>query len=240
MRVFRTVIFFTLLFALILLARCAVDVPPTGGPEDKTPPRVVAVFPDSGALRVQTNKLRVRFDKYIVTQSLRNALFFSPRIDDYEVESDGKEAEIILYEPLKPNRTYACTITKALTDTRGNSLAQSFTFAFSTGSTIDSGIISGVVYSAENRFIKGATVLAYFIPEAIRFLPIRSTPRTHRPTTSLKPTKKDDSNFHFSKTALIDFSPSWIKIKTCFLIQVSLSPFRLIRFIQAERMFACD
>lgn len=165
MRVFRTVIFFTLLFALILLARCAVDVPPTGGPEDKTPPRVVAVFPDSGALRVQTNKLRVRFDKYIVTQSLRNALFFSPRIDDYEVESDGKEAEIILYEPLKPNRTYACTITKALTDTRGNSLAQSFTFAFSTGSTIDSGIISGVVYSAENRFIKGATVLAYFIPE---------------------------------------------------------------------------
>lgn len=165
MRVFRTVIFFTLLFALILLARCAVDVPPTGGPEDKTPPRVVAVFPDSGALRVQTNKLRVRFDKYIVTQSLRNALFFSPRIDDYEVESDGKEAEIILYEPLKPNRTYACTITKALTDTRGNSLAQSFTFAFSTGSTIDSGIISGVVYSAENRFIKGATVFAYFIPE---------------------------------------------------------------------------
>ncbi len=164
MHAFR-ILFFALFSMLLLLSRCAIDIPPTGGPEDKTPPRVVAVFPDSGALRVQTNKLRVRFDKYIVTQSLRNALFFSPRIDDYEVESDGKEAEIILYEPLKPNRTYACTITKALTDTRGNSLAQSFTFAFSTGSTIDSGMISGVVYSAENRFIKGATVFAYFIPE---------------------------------------------------------------------------
>ncbi|MFN3345163.1 MAG: Ig-like domain-containing protein [Chloroherpetonaceae bacterium] len=164
MHAFR-ILFFALFFMLLLLSRCAIDIPPTGGPEDKTPPRVIAVFPDSGALRVQTNKLQVRFDKYIVTQSLRNALFFSPRIDDYEVESDGKEAEIILYEPLKPNRTYACTITKALTDIRGNSLAQSFTFAFSTGSTIDSGMISGTVYSAENRFIKGATVFAYFIPE---------------------------------------------------------------------------
>jgi hypothetical protein len=164
MHAFR-ILFFALFFMLLLLSRCAIDIPPTGGPEDKTPPRIVAIFPDSGALRVQTNKLRVRFDKYIVTQSLRNALFFSPRIEDYEVESDGKEAEIILYEPLKPNRTYACTITKALTDTRGNSLAQSFTFAFSTGSTIDSGMISGTIYSAENRFIKGATVFAYFIPE---------------------------------------------------------------------------
>ncbi len=155
--------FFALL-SLLFLQRCAVDVPPTGGPEDKTPPRVIAVFPDSNATHVRTDKIRVRFDKYIVTQSLRNALFFSPRIDDYDVESDGKEAEIILYEPLKPNRTYACTITKALTDTRGNSLAQSYTFAFSTGATIDSGTISGIVYSPDNRPIKGATVFAYFIP----------------------------------------------------------------------------
>lgn len=165
MHTFRTAHGLFLILTLCLLGRCAVDIPPTGGPEDKTPPRVVAVFPDSGALRVQTNKVRVRFDKYIVTQSLRNALFFSPRIEDYEVESDGKEAEIILYEPLKPNRTYACTITKALTDTRGNTLAQSFTFAFSTGTTIDSGIISGVVYSADNRYVKGATLFAYFIPD---------------------------------------------------------------------------
>ncbi|MFQ3608339.1 MAG: Ig-like domain-containing protein [Chloroherpetonaceae bacterium] len=165
MHTFRTAHRLLLILTLCLLGRCAVDIPPTGGPEDKTPPRIIAVFPDSGALRVQTNKLRVRFDKYVVTQTLRNALFFSPRIEDYEVESDGKEAEIILYEPLKANRTYACTITKALTDTRGNSLAQSYTFAFSTGTTIDSGIISGVVYSADNRFIKGATLFAYFIPD---------------------------------------------------------------------------
>ncbi|MGQ9804972.1 MAG: Ig-like domain-containing protein [Chlorobiales bacterium] len=166
MHAFRIVIFFTLLLTLFFLERCAVDIPPTGGPEDKLPPRIIAVFPDSGALHVQTNELRIRFDKYIVTQTLRNALFFSPRIENYEVESDGKEAEIILYEPLKANRTYACTITKALIDTRGNPLAQSFTFAFSTGNTIDSGMISGTVYSADNRFIKGATLFAYFIPDA--------------------------------------------------------------------------
>lgn len=164
MHLFRTFTFLVLFLSLFSLERCAVDVPPTGGPEDKTPPRVVAVFPDSGALRVQTNKLRLRFDKYIVTQTLRSALFFSPRIKDYEVESDGKDADIILYEPLKTNRTYACTITKALTDTRGNTLSQSFTFAFSTGTTIDSGMISGTVYSADNRFIKGATLFAYIIP----------------------------------------------------------------------------
>jgi hypothetical protein len=197
---------FALLF-LLLLQRCAVDVPPTGGPEDKIPPRIIAVFPDSNATNVRTDKIRVRFDKYIVTQSLRNALFFSPRLDDYEVESDGKEAEIILYEPLKPSRTYACTITKALTDTRGNSLAQSYTFAFSTGATIDSGAISGIIYSSENRPIKGATVFATSFRQMIRSLPIRSTRHAHSPTTSLKPAKMVASNSHFSKPVRIDFSP---------------------------------
>ncbi|MCS6987939.1 MAG: Ig-like domain-containing protein [Chloroherpetonaceae bacterium] len=160
----RIALFVWLFFASFMFQRCAVDIAPTGGPEDKTPPRIVDVFPDSNATNVRSNALRLRFDKYIVPQTLRNALFFSPRIEDFDIESDGKEAEIILNEPLKPNRTYACTITKALTDTRGNALAQSVTFAFSTGAQIDSGAISGVVYSADNRLAKGATVFAYFIP----------------------------------------------------------------------------
>ncbi|PIO48042.1 MAG: hypothetical protein CMR00_06805 [[Chlorobium] sp. 445] len=156
---------YTFLFALALLQACATEVAPQGGPEDRTPPKIVRIYPDSGALRFSGNLIRIEFDKFVNTQSLRSAIFFSPELDDYEIRGSGTSAEIIIYDTLKPNRTYTYTLTNDLKDTRGNALEKSYTFAFSTGDKIDSGFIAGKVFGQNNRPVKGALVLAYFLPK---------------------------------------------------------------------------
>ncbi len=159
----RFTIFRIAVIALIFNS-CATEVAPTGGPEDKTPPKILKTYPDSAALRFQDNKIRLYFDKFVSSKSLEAALFFSPYIDDYEVQGGGTEATIVIYDSLKANRTYTYTVTDALQDSRNNKLEKSYTFAFSTGDRIDSGTISGRVFSHKNRPQKGALVLAYLLP----------------------------------------------------------------------------
>ncbi len=153
---------------LLLLSACATEVAPQGGPEDRTPPKIVRVYPDSGTLRFSDNRIRIEFNKFVSMQSLRSAIFFSPAIEDYEVRGSGIEAEIVIYDTLQPNRTYTYTLTNELKDTRGNALEKSYTFAFSTGDRIDSGVIAGRVFGRNNRPVKGALVLAYLLPEKNR------------------------------------------------------------------------
>ncbi|MFN3394543.1 MAG: Ig-like domain-containing protein, partial [Candidatus Thermochlorobacter sp.] len=156
---------YAFLFALALLQACATEVAPQGGPEDRTPPKIVRIYPDSGALHFSGNLIRIEFNKFVNTQSLRSAVFFSPELDDYEIRGSGTSAEIIIYDTLKPNRTYTYTLTNDLRDTRGNALEKSYTFAFSTGDKIDSGFIAGKVFGKNNRPVKGALVLAYLLPK---------------------------------------------------------------------------
>lgn len=150
----------------LVLSSCASQRAPQGGPEDKTPPRVTGTYPDSATTNFHDNRLRLIFDKYMSIQTLSSALFFSPALTDYDIDWDGyKEVEIVLYEPLKENRTHSVTVTTALKDYHGNALAKSYSFAFSTGAVIDSGLIEGLVYDAQNRPAKGTLVMGYHLPD---------------------------------------------------------------------------
>jgi len=166
---------------MLLLSACATEVAPQGGPEDRTPPKIVNIYPDSGTLRFSDNRIRIEFNKFINVQSLRSALFFSPAIEDYEVYGAGRSAEIIIYDTLQPNRTYTYTLTNELKDTRGNALEKSYTFAFSTGNKIDSGFIAGRVFGRNNRPVKGALVLAYLLPDTNRLYADTLNPAYQKP-----------------------------------------------------------
>jgi hypothetical protein len=166
---------------MLLLPACATEVAPQGGPEDRTPPKIVRIYPDSGTLRFSDNRIRIEFNKFVNIQSLRSAIFFSPAIEDYEVRGSGIEAEVIIYDTLQPNRTYTYTLTNELKDTRGNALEKSYTFAFSTGDKIDSGFIAGRVFGRNNRPIKGALVLAYLLPDTNRLYADTLNPAAQKP-----------------------------------------------------------
>ncbi|MDW8467434.1 MAG: Ig-like domain-containing protein [Chloroherpetonaceae bacterium] len=166
---------------VLLFASCATEVAPQGGPEDRTPPKIVKIYPDSGTTRFSGNRIVIEFNKFVNMQSLRAAVFFSPALEDIEIRGSGLEAEILIYDTLKPNRTYTYTLTSDLRDTRGNALEKSYTFAFSTGDRIDSGTIAGRVFGQNNRPLKGALVLAYFLPEHDSLYADTLNPATQKP-----------------------------------------------------------
>lgn len=145
-----------------LFAACAVDRPPTGGPPDRSPLSVTSTLPDSAAINASPQTIRIGFSHYVGRSDLSESIFFSPRIDDYEVSIHGKEAHIRLYDPLQPNRTYTLTLRAPLKSLDGvHQLDRSLTLAFSTGPVIDQGAIEGRVWTNRLAPMQNATVMAY-------------------------------------------------------------------------------
>lgn len=142
MNLFKTIIF---LFALALLIACATVVAPSGGPEDKLPPRVSAIYPSPNATNLPTELLvRIEFDEWIQSTLPRNAVTISPPLEKkLRFEVSGDVLEITSKGDLDSNTTYTLTLGNALKDLRGNSISPPFQLSFSTGKHIDSLFLIG-------------------------------------------------------------------------------------------------
>ncbi len=134
------------ILATVLLVGCAMKVAPTGGPRDTEAAVVIETEPRSGATNVANPTVRFTFDDY-VDRSVRNAITVLPAVR-FQTAYAGDELEITFVDELARNTTYTVTLGTTWTDVRGNTPTQSYTIAFSTGSTIDSGVIAGKVYGA--------------------------------------------------------------------------------------------
>ena len=135
------------LASCLMIAACATQVAPSGGPEDKLPPRVAAVAPAPKTAN-HPNELYVKleFDEWINASIPRGAISISPPIEKklrYEVH--GKTLEVYSRAELDTGTTYTVTFAGGIKDLRGNALAKPFQVVFSTGATIDSLTLSGRV-----------------------------------------------------------------------------------------------
>ena len=147
----------------LFASACAVDRPPTGGTPDNTPLAVSASTPERGSINVSPTSIRLEFNHYVTSAAMSRALFFSPVIRDYRITMRGKEAEIRIYSPLKPGRTYTLTLAKSLKSHDGKELASSWTLPFSTGPVIDTGTLDGKVWTRQLAPASNIPVLAYAI-----------------------------------------------------------------------------
>ena len=135
------------LASCLMIAACATPVAPSGGPEDKLPPRVAGVSPAPKTAN-HPNELYVKleFDEWINASIPRGAITISPPIEKklkYEVH--GKTLEVYSRAELDTGTTYTVTFAGGIKDLRGNALAKPFQVVFSTGATIDSLTLSGRV-----------------------------------------------------------------------------------------------
>ncbi len=140
--------------SIAVLASCAVREAPSGGPEDKTPPTIVGVTPESGSTMLQPEaSFTISFSEPMQKDVTQDAIFISPLFWGYPVYkwSGNRELTITPPESLRQGATYTLTIGAGVTDTRGNKLGRSQSFAFSTGPAIDSGSISGAIFSREDQ-----------------------------------------------------------------------------------------
>jgi Bacterial Ig-like domain/Polysaccharide lyase family 4, domain II len=146
--------FFFFLVCIVLMrvppiTGCANIIPPTGGPRDSLPPVLVNAQPAMNALRVSDKKIVLTFDEYIDLKDVRTNLIVSPVPKVLPtVTSHLKVVTIEMRDTLRPNTTYALDFGRSITDVNEGNVYKNFTYAFSTGSYVDSLHYSGKVVMA--------------------------------------------------------------------------------------------
>ena len=140
----RDLLFKQLVF--ILFVSCAAVMSPPGGPKDETPPELIEVTPPNGATYFKGGLVELLFSEYIDENTIDRAITILPLlVEEPEIIYKGKRLHIYFPDSLLMDQTYIISINRDLTDEHRVNLSQGVQVAFSTGSEIDRGIISGTV-----------------------------------------------------------------------------------------------
>lgn len=131
------------------VAGCASIGRPQGGPKDELPPEFVRSTPDPEARNVDKNKIEIFFNENVQLEDAFNKVIVSPvQKTNPSVSSNGKRVSIELKDTLLPNTTYTIDFGDAIKDLNEGNILDGFTASFSTGDSIDSLRISGMVLEA--------------------------------------------------------------------------------------------
>lgn len=129
---------------------CANIIPPTGGPRDSLPPRLISVNPKDSTLRFTGNRIVFNFDEYIDLQSVSENLIVSPTLENIpEVNSRLRTVTVKIKDTLEANTTYSLNFGNSIRDVNENNVLKNFTYVFSTGTFLDNKQVSGSVVVAE-------------------------------------------------------------------------------------------
>ena len=152
------------LFFLFLLWSCAKIGAPTGGKPDIAPPKLVKEVPKNNSTNFHGNKIVITFDEMIQLDNITQNLLISPPMAKMpQVIAAGNKIKISFEKnQLKDSTTYSFFFGKSIKDNNAGNVLQSFTYAFSTGSTIDTLRMSGTVNDAKtNAPLDDAYVMLY-------------------------------------------------------------------------------
>jgi Bacterial Ig-like domain len=147
--------------ALSVFDGCAGQVLPSGGPPDTIPPLIIRSYPDSNATRIVPSHIELEFSEYVDRRTAEEAVFISPYVGQLEFDWSGTEVTIHFGEELRKSTTYVVTVGTDISDLPargGNKMAHAYTLAFSTGDSIDRGMISGRVF---DEHPDGVMIFAY-------------------------------------------------------------------------------
>jgi hypothetical protein len=139
------------LFASIAYAPgCANIQAPMGGPRDSIAPVLLKSTPSLSALNVKGNAITMQFNEYIQLDNLTENLVINPPPDrSPTIQGKLRTLTIKLKDSLLPNTTYTFNFGNALRDVNEGNALKGFTYIMSTGSSIDSLTLGGVVLNAE-------------------------------------------------------------------------------------------
>ncbi len=161
----RKLFIYLIISVSLVFASCANQLPPPGGEDDKIAPKILSVIPSPGTKNFKGDEITIRFDEYVDKRSFIESFSIYPEPPGgTDLSWSGKEVTVKLGGRLMKDRTYVVSLGRDLKDIRGgNALNMPAIFAFSTGSQIDSGKISGTFVS--EKFDR-AKILLYKIETA--------------------------------------------------------------------------
>lgn len=137
--------------AATLLAACASIGRPEGGPRDTEPPRYVRANPAPGTVEFNGNRISVFFDENVQLDDPGSKVAISPTQQQQpRVSANGHRVDILLQDSLVPDMTYTIDLADAVKDLNEGNVLDGFAMDFSTGKTIDTLAVSGIVLHARD------------------------------------------------------------------------------------------
>lgn len=158
---------------LMTAAACARVEPPPGGPEDKAPPQVIAVRPDTAAIvGPGTRPVVIVFDERISEKGFEDAdprsVMVSPRTSPVRVERSRDELRVELRRGWEPNRIYHVTVLPVVQDLFNNRIPEPVRVVFSTGPPIPATMLdSKVTDRITGKQLVGARVEAILAEDSL-------------------------------------------------------------------------
>ena len=150
----------SLFFGAVCFHGCANIVPPSGGPKDTIPPRLVSALPVDSVKHFAEKKIILNFNEYIDGKDIRTELIVSPvpKVDPI-VDAKLKVVTIRIKDTLQPNTTYSLNFGKGIKDVNEGNVLKNFIYVFSTGDVIDKGDFTGNIFVA-NTGKADSTIIA--------------------------------------------------------------------------------
>lgn len=130
---------------------CANIGSPEGGPRDYRPPVLIKSSPVDGTLNFNGSKVQLTFDEIVQLKDQQKKVVISPAQKNApSIKALGKSIVIELNDELKPSTTYTFDFNDAIEDNNEGNRLEGFSFAFSTGDSIDTLQVSGIVLRARD------------------------------------------------------------------------------------------
>ena len=137
--------------AACLLYSCATIGSPSGGAIDKDPPIFVGSNPAPNTLNFKGNKVELNFDEVVTLVDQSEKVMYSPvPRETPRLTVLGRKVLVEFRDTMKPGTTYSIDFANCIQDNNENNPIENFAFAFSTGDTIDTLQVSGMVLRARD------------------------------------------------------------------------------------------
>ena len=136
-----------------IIMLCAHQVPPSGGPDDKTPPSVLSASPPAGTVNVPKKSAVVfTFTEWVNPQNADRSLSVFPALPDgVKITVSGRKIIVKPKTAFSDSTTYHIVFNTSLSDLHGNSIGTPYQHYFSTGPSIDSGRVFGCVVLGDTK-----------------------------------------------------------------------------------------
>jgi hypothetical protein len=154
---------------------CASASPPPGGAEDRNPPRLVRVTPDSNAVNVHDRNVTFQFDETINdrgsgAQELDNYFLVSPSDGNPRVSWHRSRIDVRPRDGFRENTAYTVSVLPGLGDLRGNVSRVGASVVFSTGPTIPPNRITGTVFDWVAERPASRALIQALTPDSVLYL----------------------------------------------------------------------
>lgn len=142
---------------------CASQTTPTGGPQDKEPPKLIDSRPADNGKNFAGSEWRFEFDEYIQLNNPNEEIIITPAVGKKtKYLAKRNELVIIPEQPLAPNTTYNINFREGVQDITERNKPENLQLAFSTGPTIDSLFIRGTLREALTEKIPDNITIAIY------------------------------------------------------------------------------